>query len=207
MSQDVGPASQGSAADDRPDTYWIERPEQVEALTSMRRHDIADRLAASGPLSIKELADQIGVQPSALYHHIKIMLDVGLVVEAGSRIVRRKREQLYAAPGKRMRLIRALASGEHQERMDEVVAAMTRQMDRDFRVGGQSADRRAEGQDRNYGFFRLLGRPGPEQLARINACLSEIAEILWESEDPDAELLCLGWVLTPLPAPRRKPAS
>src|SRR5688572_27638607 len=136
MSQDVGPASRGSAADDRPETYWIERPEQVEALTSMRRHDIADRLAASGPLSIRELADQIGVQPSALYHHIKIMLDVGLVIGAGSRIVRRKREQLYAAPGKRMRLIRALASGKHQERMDEVVAAMTRQMDRDFRMGG-----------------------------------------------------------------------
>jgi len=204
MSQDVLTGSPDSAADDRPDTYWIERPEQVEALTSMRRHDIADRLAASGPMSIKELADQIGVQPSALYHHIKIMLEVGLVIEAGTRIVRRKREQLYAAPGKRMRLIRALASGDQQERMDEVVAAMTRQMDRDFRLGGQSPARRAEGNDRNYGFFRLLGRPGPEQLARINARLSEIAEILWENDDPDAELLCLGWVLTPLPAARRK---
>lgn len=193
-----------SGPDDRPETYWIERPEQVAALTSMRRHDIGDRIAASGPMSIKELADQIGVQPSALYHHIKIMLDVGLVVEAGTRTVRRKREQLYAAPGKRMRLLRALASGEHQEAMEDVVAALTRQMDRDFRVGGQSSAKKAEGEGRNYGFFRLIGRPGPDKLARINARLQEIAEILWESDDPDAELLCLGWVMAPLPSPRRR---
>ena len=201
MSQATGPEPD----DERPDTYWIERPEQVAALTSMRRHDIADRMASSGPISIKELADQIGVQPSALYHHIKIMLDVGLVVEAGTRTVRRKREQLYAAPGKRMRLIRALAAGEHQESMEDVVAALTRQMERDFRLGGQSKARKAEGEDRNYGFFRLLGRPDRSQLSRINACLQEIAEILWASDDPEAELVCLGWVLTPLPSQRRRP--
>jgi DNA-binding transcriptional ArsR family regulator len=203
MSQEAG----ASAPDDRPDTYWIERADQIAALTSMRRHDIGDRIAASGPMSIKELAEQIGVQPSALYHHVKIMLDVGLLVEAGSRIVRRKREQLYAAPGRRMRLIRALASGEHQELMEEVVAAMTRQMDRDFRVGGTNKGRKAEGDGRNYGFFRLIGRPGKKELARINACLQEVAELLWEGDDPEAELLCLGWVLTPLPTPKRRPAG
>jgi DNA-binding transcriptional ArsR family regulator len=199
--------SQGNSLgpqDERPDTYWIERPEQVAALTSMRRHDIADRIASSGPISIKELAEQIGVKPSALYHHIKIMLDVGLVVEAGTRTVRRKREQLYAAPGKRMRLIRALAGGEHQPAMEEVVAAMTRQMERDFRTGGQSPARKADGGERNYGFFRLVGRPGPDQLRRINACLQEIAELLWESDDPEAELICLGWVMAPLPVPNRR---
>ena len=40
-------------------------------------------------------------------------------------------------------------------------------------------------------------------MKRINACLSEVAEILWHGDDPEADLVCLGWVMTPLgDAPR-----
>jgi len=182
----------------RPETYQISKPEQIAALMSARRHDIGDRLAAGGPMSIKELAEQIGAKPSALYHHIQKMLEVGLVVEAGSRVVRRKREQLYATPAPRMRLIGALASGEHGEAMNEIVAALSRQMARDFKAGEQSPVKVVDGEDKNYGFFRLVGRPTPAQLARLNACLTEIAEILWKADDPDAPLIGLGWVMAPL---------
>lgn len=181
--------------EERPETYWITDPDQLAALTSPRRHDIGDRLAASGPMSIRELAGQIGAKPSALYHHIKKMLDVGLVVEAGTRVVRRKREQLYATPAPRMRVARALAEGKHPELMSEIVASLTRQMARDFSAGVTADKRSAEGEDRNLGFFRIVGRPSPAQLARINACLLEIAEILWKSNDANADLLCLGWVM------------
>lgn len=183
---------------ERPETYWIMDPAQLAVLTSPRRHDITDRLAASGPMSIRELAGQIGAKPSALYHHIKKMLDVGLVVEAGTRVVRRKREQLYTTPAPRMRVARALAETKNQELMGEIVASLTRQMARDFDAGVSSGKGKAEGEDRNLGFFRIVGRPSPAQLARVNACLLEIGEILWQSNDPDAELLCLGWVLTPV---------
>ena len=182
----------------RPETYQISKPEQVAALTSARRHDIADRLAAAWPMSIKQLAEQIAAKPSALYHHIEKLLEVGLVVEAGTRVVNRKREQLYATPAPRMRLIGALASGEHGEAMNEIVASLSRQMARDFRAGANSPVKVVEGEDKNYGFFRLVGRPTPAQLARLNACLSEIAEILWKADDPDAPLIGLAWVMTPL---------
>lgn len=184
--------------DDRPDTYWIMAPEQMAALTSPRRHDIGDRLAASGPMSIRELAAEIGAKPSALYHHINKMLAVGLVVEAGTRVVRRKREQLYATPAPRMRLAKALAEGKHQALMNEIVASLTRQMARDFALGANSPKRSVEDKDRNLGFFRLVGRPSPDQLAEINKRLVEIAEILWKSNDPEAELVCLGWVMAPV---------
>lgn len=183
---------------ERPDTYWILEPDQLAALTSPRRHDIADRLAASGPMSIRELAAQIGAKPSALYHHINRMLEVGLVVEAGSRVVRRKREQLYATPAPRMRMARALAQDQHRDVMSEIVASLTRQMSRDFGTGSRAATRSVEGEGRNLGFFRLVGRPTPAQLARINACLLEVAEILWQSDDEAADLVTLGWVMAPV---------
>ena len=117
-------------------TYWIMEPRQLAEMASARRQDILDRLAATGPLSIKELAAQIGARPSALYHHIEKLLEVELIVPAGWRTVHRKREQLYAARAKRMRMLRALAEGKQQPLMETIVASLARQMERDFRAGG-----------------------------------------------------------------------
>jgi hypothetical protein len=82
--------------------------------------------------------------------------------------------------------------------MQGIVASLTRQMARDFESGGKSPIRKVDGIDKNYGFFRLVGRPSPAQLARLNACLLEIAEILWKADDPEAPLIGLGWILAPL---------
>jgi len=183
-------------SDDR--TYWIMERAQLAALSSPRRLDIVDALAAAGPLPVRALAAQIGAKPSALYHHLARLLEVGLVVEAGAQTINRKRETLYATPAPRMRLLRALAEGRHRKEMDEIVAAQTRQMERDFRAAGTHAARAAEGDQRNYGFFRLLARPDAATLAAINAKLGEIAELLWAADDPDAQLLCLAWTMTPL---------
>ncbi|HST37029.1 MAG TPA: helix-turn-helix domain-containing protein [Allosphingosinicella sp.] len=182
----------------RSQTYWIMAPDQLAAMASARRQDIVDRLAATGPLSVKELAAQIGARPPALYHHLERLLAVGLIEEAGSRIVRRKREQLYATRAPRMRMARALAEGAHPALMEAIVASLTRQMDRDFRAGTASPARRADGEQRNFGFFRLIGRPDAAGMARINSCLGEVAEILWQADDADADLVCLSWVLAPL---------
>ena len=182
--------------DDR--TYWIMDRAQLAVLASPRRLDIVDALAAAGPLSVRALAAQIGARPSALYHHLTLLIEAGLIAEAGTRTINRKRETLYATPAPRMRLIRALAQGRHQEEMDEIVSALARQMERDFRAAGKLPGRCAEGDARNYGFFRLLARPGPENIAAINIRLQEIAEILWASSDPGADPVCLAWVMTPL---------
>lgn len=185
---------------DRSQTYWIMEPAQLAAMASARRQDIVDRLAATGPLSVKELAAQIGARPPALYHHIERLLAVRLIEDAGTRTLNRKREQLYAARAPRMRMARALAEGRHPALMEAIVASLTRQMDRDFQAAGRSPARRAEGTQRNFGFFRLMGRPDAAGVARINACLAEVAEILWEAEDPGADLICLSWVLAPVEA-------
>lgn len=179
-------------------TYWILEKRQLEAMVSPRVHDIVDRLMADGPMSIKELAQQIGCKPSSLYHHIAKMLRVGLAVEAGSRVVRRRREQLYNVPAPRMRLARALAEGVHPEIVNDIAGSLIRQMGRDFSAGANRPSKCAEGEGRNFGFGRLIGRPTPAQLARLNACLIEIGEILWNSVDENASAVSFGWIIAPM---------
>jgi DNA-binding transcriptional ArsR family regulator len=168
---------------------------------------MVDRLAASGPISIRELAAGIGKRPSALYRHLGMLLEVGLVVEAGTRVVRRKQEKLYATPAPRMRLIHALGDPRLADLMVQLVATLGRQMTRDFAHGISRSEARHLGDDRNLGLFRLVGAPGPKALAAINRRLDEILEILLEPPDPKAPFLALTWTLSPVrsrsaPAPR-----
>lgn len=178
-------------------TYWILDREQLQCLASPRRHDILDRLVPSGPLSIKELAGAIGADPPSLYHHIRKLLAVGLVVEAGTRVVNRRREQLYDAPGRRMRLTRALEDPANRELFVQICASLCREMERDFRRGSAATAARTAGPGKNLGFSRLIGAPTPEGLAEINRKLEEIAAIIWDSPR-GGELVGISWVLAPI---------
>jgi DNA-binding transcriptional ArsR family regulator len=182
----------------RPESHEATDPRQLAAIANPRRQDMLSRLSASGPLSIRELAEQVGARPTALYHHLERLLDVGLVVDAGTRVRNRRREQLYETVAHRLRLAKAHRDPINAEAVAGIVSAQTRQLARDFRNGQQSPSRADDGDERNLTFFRLVGRPSPEQLARINQCLAEITELMWNANDPAAEPVVVGSVLAPV---------
>jgi DNA-binding MarR family transcriptional regulator len=179
------------------DIYWIARKEQLEALISPLRHQIVDRLSVDGPMSIKELAHKLSCQAPRLYHHIEILLELGLVVQSGDRLVNRRREQLYSTPSPKVRVERALAN-RCPDVMNAVVSSMTRQMARDFAAGASHAAKIVDGDQRNFGFGRLIARPSKSQMQEMNACLTELGRILSESSDDEETAISFGWVLSPI---------
>ena len=179
------------------ETYLIAKKEELEALISPLRHQIVDRLSVDGPMSVKELAHRLCCQPPRLYHHIEILLELGLVVHCGDRLVRRRREQLYSTPSPKVRVARDLAN-RFPDVMDAVVSSLTRQMARDFAAGVSHSAKTVDGDQRNLGFGRLIARPSKSQMRQINACLAELARILEESSDDDATAVSFGWVLSPI---------
>lgn len=184
-------------AENDKDTYWVMGREELQCLGSPRRYDIVDHLAAAGPLSIRELADRIGAQPSALYHHLRQLLKVGLVVETGHRVRSRKRETLYNTRAKRMRMHRALEDPGNIDILIGVVGAMSRQADRDFQAGIRSPNARSSGVDRNLAMNRLVGSPTPATLALINAHLDAVSELLF-TRGEGGDRLAFTWVMAPL---------
>lgn len=179
------------------ETHWIERADQLKCLTSPVRMDIIDHLSGRPPTSIKELASEIGRQASSIYHHVQLLVDVGLVVEGGTRVVNRKSEKLYVTAAPRMRARKALGDKRNAAVMREIVGALCREAERDFSRG---LDRGGptQGPQRTLGFFRQVSRTSKASLKRINALLDEIAEVLWEDPDPDGELVALTWTMSPL---------
>jgi len=192
-----------STRTENPDeTLWVMNRDQIRLAKSPRRHDIVDRLAASGPLSIRELAEMLGAQPPALYHHMRQLVEGGIVVEAGHRTVRRKREQLYDTVSRRIRLGAALEDPANDDLMTEIVGGLTRQMDRDFRNGLGSADRDVAGPTRNLGFLRVVSTPSPQTLEKVNAKLEQIADLLWRDQAGDNNApVVFHWLMAPLTPP------
>ncbi len=184
-------------ADERGEPYWVLRRDQLLCLVSAARMDMVDQLAGRGPLSIRELAAALGVQPSAVYHHLRKLLAVDLVREAGARVVNRKSEKLYETPSRRMRLRRALEDPANAEIMQRFIEALCRQAERDFAGGLKAGGVAAPGPARDLGFFRMVARPTPQALARLNGLLDEIAELLWEDVDASQPAIALTWVLAP----------
>ena len=181
----------------RDDTFWVLGQAQLRCLVSARRHDIVDQLAARGPMSVREIAAAIHARPSALYYHLRELVRVGLVLEAGYRVVRRKREAVYASPAPRMRFRRAFDDPRNDATLVRIAAAMTRQMHRDFRNGIEAPHAESAGAKRNLGLFRLVGSPDATTLRAINKHLDAIAELFWESAGSSGAALSLAWVMAP----------
>jgi len=185
------------------ETYWILRKEQIFCLASPQRQAILDWLSASGPASVREFAAHAGMAPSAAYHHLHRLEEVGLVKRAGTRVVRRKAEAIYATVAPRMRMARALERPAGRAHATRVVAALCRRASRDFAAGAGRDDARAAGAARTLGFFRLVGSPPPPALAEINRCLDRIAELMWTRHDEEAPRLALSWTMSPVGAKSR----
>ncbi len=178
-------------------TFQVVKPEQLEALVSTKRHDIIAQLAASGPMSVRELADAIGAAPSSLYYHIEHLCSVGLVLEAGVRQDQNKPEQLYNVPARNMFLFDAMQAPRNKPVMKAIAGAICKQATRDFSRGFDAPHRNPVGATRNVRFGRLVGRPDAATLKRINTHLDAITELLLASTHGTGPRIAMTWVVAP----------
>ena len=180
-------------------TYWIVRRDQLECLSFPVRADIVDHLAGRGAMSVRALAASLGKKPSALYYHVEMLLETGLIEVAGEDTSGRKPETLYQTRAPRMRARRALADPALAEINADMAAATLRQATRDFGHALGSTGGQIEGDARTLGFYRSVGAPDPETLAAINGHLDAIAELMWASRgENEGDLISFAWTMAPL---------
>jgi predicted transcriptional regulator len=180
-------------------TYWITRKDQLQILASAVRLDILDRLAAMGPMSVKELAASTGKKTTPIYHHLEQMEKVGLIRRTRASGERGRPAAVYEAPGELTRLARAPLTAANRKPMAKIGRIAASQAAKDYALGFKSKHWQIEGPARNHWFFRCITQPSPKRLAKINELLDELAVLIWTPDPSPGPLsMSVAWFLAPL---------
>jgi len=86
-------------ASQKPDVFTIEDVETLKAVAEPLRMRLLMSLD-EGDLTVKELAAKLGVPPTRLYYHVRILETFGLLRVASTRMVSGIEERRYAATAK-----------------------------------------------------------------------------------------------------------
>jgi DNA-binding transcriptional ArsR family regulator len=179
--------------------YWIERREQIEALSSPTRQDIADRLGAVGPCTVAVLAAALGYRPTALYQHLVALKRVGLVVTLPRARARGRPATQYRLVAPLIRWARAPRLERNRRPMARVARAMATRAAKDYALGFDASHWAIEGPGRNHWIFRLVTRLSRRRLRRINVLLDEVARLAYTPDPRPGPLVSIACLLSPIP--------
>ena len=122
----------------------IDDLETLRLLTQPLRLRLLETLrTGAAPMTVKELAQALGMPPTRLYHHVNLLAERGLIRVASTRIVSGITEKRYAATASRVGVDRSLltpAAGAEANRatldvllsviLDEVRSEIVRSVER-----------------------------------------------------------------------------
>lgn len=198
------------------DTRLIERLDQMEALTSPVRQEIMDALAASGRATIRELGEQLGRRPDALYYHMRLLAKVGLVQSVPGRLDgpgrpggpggpdARRDETVFAVRANPVRARLDRVDPRQIATMQKLVRAMLRLTSRDLETALASGRVHFEGAARNAGALRMKGWLDEERLDEALHLLDRLMQLFRGRRRPGkGALYAVTWSLVPIEARRR----
>jgi DNA-binding transcriptional ArsR family regulator len=164
-----------------PDVLTIDRPDQLKALGHPLRLRVLEALGESEkPMSNRELAQQLGVDPGHLHFHVRMLLRADLIQQVPSD---KGREKPYRAAARTLKvapeLVSAGASTLHTAVMDDLHKAQVE-----------------HGSEGRFRFVRVTVRVDPEKALEV---LSELVPRFEEVEDENAEQLVITAIMHPHP--------
>ena len=162
-----------------PEVLTIDRPDQLKALGHPLRLRVLEALGESDdPLSNRELAQRLGVDPGHLHFHVRMLLRADLIQQVPSR---KGREKPYRAAARTLKvapeLVSAGASNLHAAVMDDLQRAQVEH-------GGEG----------RFRFVRVTVRLDPERAMEV---LSELVPRFEELEEEDQDQVVITAIVHP----------
>lgn len=172
-------------------------PAQRDALTSPIRLEILGLFTAPGPLSVRQLAERMGRSPSSVHYHVNLMVEVGLLREAGSRSRGTRSETLYEPVRRTVRFRGTPHPGEADATLRTMAAAF-RMAERDLEAALDG------GGDAGLMATRIHFRGDRELVSEVRRHLRAVLDLLEERAAssarprPDESVHSLTLALLPL---------
>jgi DNA-binding transcriptional ArsR family regulator len=159
------------------DMYIAHDPAQRRALTSPLRLELIEHFT-DAPLAVRDLARRMGRRPDSLYYHVRALVDVGLVLPAGTRKRGKRDEALY-------KLVAPMIGMGGEEGDPGLVrdslkafSSAFKMAQRELRDAIESNRIHCEGDQRNHLCVRQRCRLRPAALKQVNKHLDALQKIL-----------------------------
>lgn len=163
--------------------YVVDSPAQLQALASPGREDIIDAVTVLGPCGVTEIARFVGRSRHALYYHVKVMRDQGLLVETQVEGKGVKPTAHYDLPGRPFLVRYDLSSPKSRRAVIAIGKARFRAGQRGFIRACSSADAVVEGPRRNLWVAHWKGWLTMRDLEKANRLLAELVDVFTPSID------------------------
>lgn len=182
------------------DVLLIKDLETLKVLAEPTRVAILELLTE--PRTVSQLAEELGVPRTRLYHHIDLLLSKGLIEVREERRVGALTERVY---GPTARVYRPdpglLTTGDRQDRVEATTTLLFDTTKSDFRRSLLAAPEAppGEGEPRTVGAGRSVAMLTPAQAAEFIAEVEALAARFDRAHDPsgDARPHALVWALYP----------
>jgi len=177
-----------------------------DAVASPLRIGMLECLHAIGPASVSDLARRLDRPADGLYHHIRKLLDAGLIREAGTRPAARHPERLYDAAAHTIRFPPG-----HETAAEDVARVwrlLSTGAERSLLCALRAGRVRFQGPHRNTTLRVETARLSREELAQVRRHLDDIRAIFEEARQRhgtpsgaprSGTLQSLTFMLTPIP--------
>ena len=162
-----------------PEVLTLDKPEQLKALGHPLRLRVLEALGETDtPMSNRELAQKLGVDPGHLHFHVQMLLKCGLIQQAATG---KGREKPYRSAARTLKVAPELVHAGASDLQATVVE--------DVQKGWNAyAD---EGQFR---FVRINVRMSPENALEV---LSDLVPTFEELEDESEDMLTITAIMHP----------
>jgi len=184
----------------KPSVYLIAEPDQIKALAAPTRQEILDTLESNGPATVARLGLLLGRAPDSLYHHIRILLQVGLIRRVDPAPGTSPRGAVYDLPGHAMSISYRLKDPAMTEAVGAVVRAMSRISYHDFERALSRGDAVVQGPQRNLRSARKKAWLDASQIEAINRHFQAIFSIMatWHRPGAETKLHAVTFMMSPI---------
>jgi len=157
--------------------YIVKSPKQLLALASPGREDIIDAVAVRGPCGVSEMARFLGRSRHALYYHVRMLRDCGLLVETLVEGKGVKPTAHYDLPGRPILVRYDLGSPKTRRAVIAIGKVRLRAGQRGFVRACSSSTAVVEGPRRNLWVAHWKGWLTAKDLEKANRLLNELVDV------------------------------
>jgi hypothetical protein len=179
--------------------------EQLKLMSFGPRRDIVSVLADAPDLSTRELADRLHRSPTALYRHMELLIEAGLVWQSGLRSGVKRPEAVFALTAHHLSAAEATANADGRAALAQAAKRYAAAASRRFSHALENGAARPNGQDANIALSHLdlqLDQAGLRQFQRLLRDFLKSAAGLCDDSRRDQERIAVTILVAP--ARRRK---